>query len=111
MEPSFVPSVIDLMIPVPDAASVAAARHLRDVTGRWAGGSTGTNLWGVWQMVARMLREGRSGSVVTLICDGGERYRHSYYDDRWVADQGLDLAPYRETLDKFLGTGEWTPPA
>ncbi|MBW0102491.1 PLP-dependent cysteine synthase family protein [Pseudonocardia sp. KRD291] len=111
MEPSFVPGVIDRMIPVPDAASVAAARHLRDVTGRWAGGSTGTNLWGVWQLVAQMLREGCSGSVVTLLCDGGDRYRHSYYDDGWVAAQGMDLAPYRRTLDTFLATGHWNPPA
>jgi cysteine synthase A len=111
MEPSFVPSVIDLMIPVPDAASVAAARHLRAVTGRWAGGSTGTNLWGVWQLVARMRAAGVCGSVVTLICDGGERYRHSYYDDEWVRQQGLDLAPYTATLERFHKTGEWDPPA
>ncbi|MHA6796335.1 L-cysteine desulfhydrase Cds1 [Pseudonocardia bannensis] len=111
MEPSFMPGVIDLMIPVPDAASVAAARHLHAVTGRWAGGSTGTNLWGVWQLVARMRSEGVRGSVVTLICDGGERYRHSYYDDGWVAAQGLDLAPYTATLERFLATGEWAPPA
>ena len=111
MEPSFVPDVIDLMVPVPDAASVAAVRHLRDLTGRWAGGSTGTNLWGVWQLVAGMLRDGRTGSVVTLICDGGERYRHSYFDDGWVAAQGMDLAPYRRTLDHFLDTGVWKPPS
>jgi cysteine synthase len=108
VEPSFVPTVIDEMIPVPDAASVAAARHLRDVTGRWAGGSTGTNLWGVWQLVARMRAGGVRGSVVTLICDGGDRYRHSYYDDAWVAAQGMDLAPYRAILDHFHATGEWT---
>lgn len=111
MEPSFVPSVIDRMVPVPDAASVAAARHLRDRTGRWAGGSTGTNLWGVYQVVAEMLRAGRSGSVVTLLCDGGERYRHSYYDDAWVAAQGMDLAPYTATLDRFVATGVWSSPA
>ncbi|MBB4933093.1 cysteine synthase A [Lipingzhangella halophila] len=110
MEPSFLPSVIDLMVPVPDAASIAAMRHLNDVTGLSAGGSTGTNLWGVWQLVARMLRDGRSGSVVTLICDGGERYRHSYYDDAWVTEKGLDLAPYTATLERFLATGEWLPP-
>ncbi|MDQ4118012.1 MAG: PLP-dependent cysteine synthase family protein, partial [Actinomycetota bacterium] len=52
----------------------------------------------------------RRGSVVTLICDGGERYRHSYFDDRWVAAQGMDLAPYRRTLDRFLDTGVWDPP-
>ena len=51
-EPSFVPAVIDHMIQVPDAASVAAMRHLRKLTGLHAGPSTGTNLWGVWQLVA-----------------------------------------------------------
>jgi cysteine synthase A len=107
MEPSFVPGVIDLMIPVPDAASVAAVRHLHATTGRWAGGSTGTNMWGVWHLVARMLAAGTQGSVVTLICDGGERYRHSYYDDGWVAAQGLDLAPYTATIEHLLRTGEW----
>lgn len=111
MEPSFVVGVIDRMIPVPDAASIAAARHLHAVTGRWAGGSTGTNLWGVWQLVARMRDEGVRGSVVTLICDGGERYRHSYYDDGWVAGQGMDLAPYTATLEHFLASGEWSPPS
>ncbi|MEV2276634.1 PLP-dependent cysteine synthase family protein [Nocardiopsis sp. NPDC049922] len=110
MEPSFVPSVIDLMMPVPDAASIAATRHLHDVTGLCAGGSTGTNLWGVWHLVARMLREGRRGSVVTLICDGGERYQHSYYDDAWVAERELDPAPYRAAIDRLLGTGDWEPP-
>ncbi|TQN32292.1 cysteine synthase A [Haloactinospora alba] len=110
IEPSFLPNVIDLMVPVPDAASIAAMRHLNDVTGLLAGGSTGTNLWGVWQLIARMLREGRSGSVVTLICDGGERYRHNYYDDGWVAEQGMDLGPYTATLERFMDTGQWVPP-
>ncbi len=110
MEPSFVPGVVDLMIAVPDAASVAAARHLHAVTGRWAGGSTGTNLWGVWQLVARMRDEGVRGSVVTLICDGGERYRHSFYDDAWLAAEDLDPTPYTAVIERFLATGQWAPP-
>jgi cysteine synthase len=107
VEPSFVPGVVDVMMRVPDAASIAAARFLRERTGIWAGGSTGTNVWGVCQLVARMLADGRRGSVVSLICDGGERYRHSYDDDAWVTAQGLDLAPYTDTLRHFLDTGEW----
>ena len=50
---------------------------------------------------------GRTGSVVTLLCDGGERYAHTYYSDAWVADQGLDLSPHVDTLRRFAGTGEW----
>ena len=44
---------------------------------------------------------GNRGSIVTLICDAGDRYAGTYYDDAWVAAAGLDLAPYRATLDRF----------
>jgi len=107
MEPSFVPAVIDTMIPVPDAASVAAMRHLRSLTGLQAGPSTGTNLWGVWQLVARMVAQGKRGSVVSLMCDGGERYAGSYYKQEWLDAQGLDPKPYEAVLDRFFDTGVW----
>jgi len=110
VEPSFVPTVIDRMVTVPDAASIAAMRHLAAVTGSRAGGSTGTNLWAALQLVAEMRSAGSAGSVVTLLCDGGERYRHTYYDDGWLAGQGLDLTPYGETLDHFHRTGRWRQP-
>jgi cysteine synthase len=111
VEPSFVPTIVDRMVRVPDAASLAAMRHLERVTGRRAGGSTGTNLWGAFSLVAEMLAAGRAGSVVTLLCDGGERYAHTYYSDAWLAAQGLDLAPYTATLEHFTATGEWRPPS
>jgi cysteine synthase A len=56
-----------------------------------------------------MVAEGRTGSVVTLLCDGGERYACTYYDDGWVAGHGLDLAPHAATLRRFTATGEWPP--
>jgi cysteine synthase A len=111
VEPSFVPTIVDRMVQVPDAASLAAMRHLERTTGRRAGGSTGTNLWGAFALVGEMVAAGRTGSVVTLLCDGGERYAHTYYSDEWVAAQGLDLAPYTRTLETFTATGEWHPPS
>ncbi|HVW43011.1 MAG TPA: PLP-dependent cysteine synthase family protein [Amycolatopsis sp.] len=107
VEPSFVPSVIDEMIEVPDAASLAAIRLLRDRTGHWAGGSTGTNLYGAFQLIARMLTAGQHGSVVTLLCDGGERYAHTYYSDEWLAEHGLDVEKPLAAMTKFLATGRW----
>ncbi|SFQ65240.1 cysteine synthase A [Amycolatopsis arida] len=107
VEPSFVPGVIDEMFQVPDAASLAAIRLLRERTGHWAGGSTGTNLYGAFRLVARMRATGETGSVVTLVCDGGERYAHTYYDDGWIAERGLNLAPYRAVMEEFLATGDW----
>jgi cysteine synthase len=108
VERSFVPTVVDEMRQVPDAASVAAMRWCSQVLGRQVGGSTGTNLWGALDVVARMRAEGREGSVVTLLCDGGERYAHTYYDDAWLREHGLDIGPYVAALEKFEATGEWT---
>ena len=105
LEPSFLPGVVDRMIQVPDAASIATMRFVRANTGRSVGGSTGTNVWGAFLLVAEMLSRGGRGSIVTLICDGGDRYSGTYYSDAWVRDQGLALAPYTEALETFLECG------
>jgi cysteine synthase len=107
VEPSFIGDVIDRMIKVPDAASIATIRHVEEVLGRRVGGSTGTNLWGAFQLIAEMRASRLRGSVVTLLCDGGERYGNTYYDDSWVAAQGMDLEPHLATLNRFLATGTW----
>ena len=105
VEPSFLPDIVDRMIQVPDAASIATMRLVRKRTGRSVGGSTGTNVWGAFMLIADMLSHGERGSVVTLICDGGDRYAGTYYSDAWVLDQGLELAPYTEALETFLELG------
>jgi cysteine synthase A len=111
VEPSFIPSVIDRMLRVPDAGSIATMRFVRRVTGRSVGGSTGTNVWGALKLMAEMHAAGVEGSIVTLICDGGERYAGTYYDDRWVSAQGLALEPCARTLEHLMATGEWLEPA
>ena len=102
VEPSFVGQVIDRMVEVPDAASVAVAREVELVLGKKVGPSTGTNLWTAFALAAEMAEAGTRGSIVTLLCDGGERYGHTYYDDGWVAEQGWDLAPHRAAVRQFL---------
>jgi cysteine synthase len=104
-EPSFLPEVVDRMIQVPDAASIATMRLVSALTGRSVGGSTGTNVWGALHLVAEMLSRGERGSLVTLICDGGERYGGTYYSDAWVGEQGFELASYTEALDTFFECG------
>ena len=111
VEPSFLPKVVDCMISVPDGASIAAARWCSSVTGRLVGGSTGTEIWGALRLISEMRSRGETGSVVTLLCDGGERYARTYYDDGWLAEQGIDIAPYTATLEKFADTGEWVEPS
>ncbi|MDQ1182644.1 MULTISPECIES: PLP-dependent cysteine synthase family protein [unclassified Rhodococcus (in: high G+C Gram-positive bacteria)] len=108
VEPSFVPAVIEHMVQIPDAASVAAVRMLDQVTGLHAGGSTGTNLVGAFRLAADMKARGEQGSIVTLLCDGGERYEGTYYDDAWVSSHGMNLDAHRACIDHFLATGVWS---
>ncbi|MFL5864294.1 MAG: PLP-dependent cysteine synthase family protein [Solirubrobacteraceae bacterium] len=105
VEPSFLPDIIDRMVQVADAASIATMRLVSERTGRLVGGSTGTNVWGALLLVAEMLSRGERGSIVTLICDGGDRYAGTYYSDTWVRDQSLELTPYTEALVTFLESG------
>jgi cysteine synthase len=102
VEPSFVGSVIDRMLPVTDAESVAMMREVDERWGRRVGPSTGTNLWACLQLIGEMRAAGESGSVVTVLCDAGDRYRTSYHDPEWVAAQGWDCAPAHHRIRAFL---------
>jgi cysteine synthase A len=110
VEPSFVPGVIDHMIQVPDAASIAAAHVLSERLFRQIGGSTGTNFFGLCWIAANMMKAGRQGSIVTLICDGGHRYTETFYNPEWLRENGIEIDPYRRTLDRFLDHGEFLAP-
>lgn len=107
VEPSFLPTVVDRMVSVPDAASIAAARHVSGVLGRRVGPSTGTNLWGAFGLLAEMVADGRDGSVVTLLADSGDRYADTYFDDEWVAAQGLDPGGPARALVEFERSCRW----
>ncbi|MBY6185823.1 PLP-dependent cysteine synthase family protein [Marinobacter hydrocarbonoclasticus] len=106
VEPSFIPGVVDEMRQIPDAASIATVLWLEKLIGRKTGASTGTNLYGVLQLADEMRRKGESGSIVTLLCDSGERYLDSYYNPQWVADKIGDVQPYLDQLSRFSETGE-----
>lgn len=106
VEPSFIPNVVDEMLQIPDAASVATVHWLEGILGRKAGASTGTNLYGALQLACEMKRKGETGSIVTLLCDSGERYLDTYYNADWVAKNIGDLSPYLAKLEVFSRTGE-----
>ncbi|WP_281409601.1 PLP-dependent cysteine synthase family protein [Martelella sp. HB161492] len=105
VEPSFLPTVIDHMMRIPDAASLAAMYVLSDRIFRQVGGSTGTNFYCLCEIAAQMKREKRKGSLVTLICDSGARYHDTYYNADWLKEKGFQLQPYIDQLNRFLDTG------
>ncbi len=108
VEPSFISGVIDRVIKVPDAASFAAMRTLEHLIGKKPGGSTGTNLWGSLILASEMIAKGQKGSIVTLICDPGERYLDTYYSDAWLEKCGYDIKPYQAKIDRFAQSGLWS---
>ena len=107
VEPSFMAGVVDRMLCVPDAASIAAIRYAERVLGRRVGASTGTNLWGALRIACEMRADGERGSIVTLLCDGGDRYADTYYSDEWLAAQGLEPTAYLKCIEDVLQTGVW----
>ena len=109
VERSFMPKVIDAMVKIPDLASLAAIRYLCRVLGRRCGGSTGTNFIGALELARRMHDAGEQGSIVAILCDGGERYMHSYYDDAWLAARGLDIEPATEAVARCAEEGRPLP--
>lgn len=106
VEPSFIPGVVDSMLKIPDAASVATIHWLEQIIGRKTGASTGANLYGALMLAAEMKRDNRQGSIVTLICDPGERYLDTYYNPEWIAANIGDISQYQNKLKQFETTGE-----
>jgi cysteine synthase A len=107
VEPSFIPSVIDHMIKIPDAASIAAMHVLSERLFRRVGGSTGTNFFGLCWIAASMIAQGEEGSLVSLICDSGDRYASTYYNPDWLKENQIDTEPWRHVLETFLDTGNF----
>lgn len=106
VEPSFIPEVIDGMIKIPDAASIAAMRVLSRRLSRRVGGSSGTNFFGVCWTAAKMMAARENGSIISLICDSGDRYAATYYSDDWLRENDIQIEPYSRAIEDFLDSGQ-----
>lgn len=84
VEASFIRTLVDRMLEVSDLDSVAAMRVLSELLGRKVGPSTGTNFIGMLTLASEMRAQGQPGSILSLLCDAGERYLPSYHDGAWV---------------------------
>ena len=84
VEPSFVRHLIDRMQVIGNTESIAAMRLLSSMLGRRVGPSTGTNFVAMLDLAAQMKSRGQSGSILSLICDSGERYLPTYHNETWV---------------------------
>ncbi|QIR14514.1 PLP-dependent cysteine synthase family protein [Shewanella aestuarii] len=109
VEPSFIAGVVDKMQKVPDAASIATIQWLETLIGRKTGASTGTNLYGALTLATQMQQQGQTGSIVTLICDAGERYLDTYYNPQWIQANIGCFKEFETQLQGFNQTGVLAP--
>lgn len=52
---------------------------------------------------------GESGSIVAILCDGGERYADTYYDQAWLKAQGYELEGLIAAVAASAERGEALP--
>jgi cysteine synthase A len=102
VEPSFIPTLIDRMLEVADADSIAAMHALCALLGRRVGPSTGTNLVAMLALANEMRARGETGAIVSLLCDSGERYLRTYFDADWSLARFGDTGAASEQVQTQL---------
>lgn len=103
VEPSFLPNIIDRMMTVADAASMATVWWLRDILQRSCGPSTGLNVYAMLHLALEMKAKGEKGSLVALMCDEGGRYHDTCFDRAYLDTQNIAIDPHIERLKALFG--------
>ena len=81
-------SEIDWALQVSDQDMVNMVYQLLREEGWFFGSSTGVNICGAVE-VARKLGPGHT--VVTMLCDGGGKYQSRLFNEKWLAEKGLQI--------------------
>jgi cysteine synthase A len=90
---NFKDAPVDDAVRVDDRAMIEMAHWLLREEGLFVGGSAALNVTGAARYAATLPADSR---VVTVLCDGGDRYRSRIYDAEWLAEN--DLAPQANGL-------------
>ena len=98
----FIPPIVDLSrvskaYSISDAEAFRTARELLRVEGILAGSSTGTLLAAALRYC---LEQSEPKTVVTLVCDSGNKYLSKMFNDFWMLDNGLlDMPQHGDLTD------------
>jgi cystathionine beta-synthase len=100
----FLPPVLDLSrvktaYTIPDREAFLTARELLQEEGILAGSSSGT-------LIAAALRHARAQTeprtIVTFVCDSGNKYLSKMFNDFWMIDNGFIRPPERGDLRDLI---------
>ncbi len=92
-------SLIDNNLYASDAEAFNTCRYFARKMGILIGGSSGGVLYKALQQIST--NEGR-GTAVILLCDGGERYLDTVYNDEWMINHHLIDETVSDNLFKWL---------
>jgi cystathionine beta-synthase len=79
-------TLLDEGLKVSDVEAFAAARAVARKLGLLIGGSAGGS---VYAALTRLADFPPGSTVVTIVCDGGEKYLDTVFDDDWMSDRDL----------------------
>jgi cysteine synthase len=86
---------IDDAVRIDDQSALDTIYQLLWREGLFLGGSVGINVAGAVETARRL---GPGHTIVTVLCDSGDRYRSRLYDGDWLATKGLQQ-PHRAQLE------------
>jgi cysteine synthase A len=72
-----------------DPDAVAMVYRLLIEEGLYLGGSSGINVSAAIEVAKRL---GPGHTIVTILCDGGDRYRSRLFNREWLATKGLAVS-------------------
>jgi cysteine synthase A len=75
---------------------------LSHLLGRRVGPSTGTNFVAMLALAGEMRQRGEQGSILSLLCDAGERYLPTYCDATWVAERFGDCTAAHAKMQALM---------
>lgn len=99
--------VVDRMLKVPDALTMAGMHLLSSIVKFKVGPSSGLNFIGILRLACELQAAGETGVLATVICDDGRRYADTYYNPLWVQAQGLEWQHLAQPLGEAWRTGQW----
>jgi cystathionine beta-synthase len=92
-------AVLDHGVQVGDVEAFACARVLARRTGLMVGGSTGAAMH---EALGRLAGLPAGSTVVTLVCDAGEKYLDTVFHDDWMRERGLLDPEAEHRIDHVL---------
>lgn len=69
-----------------DQEAIDMAYHLLRADGIFVGPSAALNVAGAYRLAKEL---GPGKTIVTILCDGGQRYRSKMYSESWLKERGL----------------------